>query len=129
MPDVSSLLQRAEEAAKEGMRMAAEWLAVEMRLLVGFQGDDQNRSSPGEPPYRQTGAGQASIWWEPTADGARVGTKPIGTDGVIGENYMAGWDAGTIGPARPWLSTWQRYKPEIDRIVRREIIMQTGMRG
>lgn len=115
-------LKQVERAAQDGLRIAAEWLAVEMRLLVGIQGDRYHHSPPGEPPYRQTGRGQASIWYEPTVDGARVGTKNIEGSAF---NYMAGWDQSIRGVRRPWLSLWRRYKPEIDRIVRREIQMQT----
>lgn len=110
-----------KDAMNEALEQAAMFVAAAMQQLVGVQCTGEH-SAPGEPPQKESGTGQANIDWEPTKDGARVGTLPIGTSNMIGENYMAGWDSpdGIRGPEnrRPWLSTWKdRYKGEMDRIV------------
>jgi len=131
-------------AAVDGMQAAARWLFTVMKQLVDVQcqaygeivpkdpeqeyGPVYHHSRPGQPPFKESGVGQGSIDSEDTSVGARVGVHGIGTGNMIGENYMAGWDseAGIRGVRRPWLHRWKDYRPMMDKIVLREIKIQTG---
>jgi hypothetical protein len=95
-----------------------------MKALVSMQCDFVNHSSPGGPPFRETGAGQDSIDWEPMNYGARIGVGAMpGISKMLENNYMAGWDHedGIRGDQRPWLSLWIEYKEDVDKIFDRAI--------
>ena len=111
-----------QEAAAGAMQVAARFLVSAMKQLVGIQGSRRVHSKPGEAPFRQSGTGQESIQVEDTATGARVGVPDIGI-GVLGGNHMAMWDAtgNKFSGRRPWLSQWERYKEELNRIFLSEL--------
>ena len=125
---MSILQARVQAVAAKALQVAGGHVAEMMRQLVDVEctadsvrgtTKDRRHSAPGEPPRRESGDGQASIIMEPTATGARVGPKNIGI-AVLAGNYMAMWDSekARLGKGRrPWLSTWRRYKPEMDSLV------------
>lgn len=131
-----------KEATEEAIHAGAAWLADEMQQLVNIQcgaasshemsvseraKHDRERSAAfgakhapeGQPPYRETGQGQASIKWQKIPGGAAVGVEDIGTQNMIGGNYMAGWDSpgGIRGHHHPWLSTWRQYQKQLAFII------------
>ena len=115
-------VQQLEGVTVEAVQAGAEWLADYMRNLVSIQcgargenrGDafDRQHAPEGKPPYRETGEGQESIFYEPIEGGAIVGARNIGVDRMAFGNYMAGWDMpqGIRGFHHPWLSLFFKDK-------------------
>lgn len=119
--------ERIVAAVVAGLQEAAVWVEEEMKTLVSVACEGEH-SKPGEPPKRESGDGVGSIVSGNMENGAYVGVKSLGTNNMIGSNYMAGWDSpdGIRGKEnrRPWLSrvlTENRYKEEIDKFVRRHL--------
>jgi hypothetical protein len=125
---LNELLSRA---SVEAVQVAAEWLADYMIQLVDVQcgaatrhpsfpweKDKNNRvrsealdrqhAPEGKPPFKETGAGQATIGWMRMSDGAVVGVEGMDHSGLPAGNYMAGWDSeeGIRGRHHPWLRTF-----------------------
>lgn len=134
---MSNLQAIAMKAAVGALQVAAEHVAAMMRLLVDVEctahskrgvAKDRRHSAEGEPPRRESGFGQESIIVVPTAIGAHVGPKDIGI-AALGGSYMAMWDREGKEGRRPWLSTWMRFKPEMDAIVKSQLKAQLGGRS
>ena len=129
-------------ASAEAIHIAAAWLARVMRELVSKQcgergpageyriqsPDGQGHAHEGEPPRMESGKGRDSIGWNALPNGAEVGVVGIGTQNMIGDNYMAGWDSpdGIRGFHHPWLSTWRRYEAEMSKLILMHMRTKTG---
>jgi hypothetical protein len=93
-------------------------IAVEhAQRLVGHQGSRGVHSRPGEPPYRQSGELQESIFARPLPGRMQV---QVGTSSMVGL-YM---ELGTrrIAP-RPWLRrTMKEIQPQIDSLTAGRVV-------
>ena len=58
---LKNLMPWVKAAKRKKLETAAAYLLAEYRKTVGVQGSKLDRSRPGEPPRRQTGAFQASL--------------------------------------------------------------------
>lgn len=128
-------------AAVIGVQMAGDYLAGVLRTVVGVQCpiagplkrlskiDPPRHSHEGEPPFKESGVGQASITSVPMENGAAIGPDDSQYEG--GFNYMAHWDMedGIRGYHHPWMATkWRDYLPTMDKIILRELKSRTGAR-
>lgn len=59
---LKSLIPWGRAARRKRLHTAADYLLAEWRKTVGVQGTRKNRSLPGEPPRKQTGELQASLF-------------------------------------------------------------------
>lgn len=105
MPRVSQLLRdtplRLRARFALNLPRAAAYWEAQCRQSCARPGSPSNRSSPGEAPRRQSGAGMGSI--QARADLARLAIV------TKANTYMAALDVGTARvAARPWVEITRR---------------------
>jgi HK97 gp10 family phage protein len=107
------LEHRCRKAALRGIEQATRALWIAFRRTVGRQGPP--RSRPGSPPKKDTGFGQANIYYHVDRNKVK-GQVGVGDEAV----YMEMLEDGTrnIAP-RPWIRrTFEKMVPTLRRILK-----------
>lgn len=97
----AKLVADLKRAQAQGIQKALDVYAMALRRRIGRQGSEGNRSRPGEPPRKQSGYLQGSIYtnFDPVS---MTGQVELAEDAFYGHVLEKGTVNGRIRP-RPWI--------------------------